>query len=78
MQLQKKFNLMGDKYKTLTGHYSFVNDTVANTYDWSEHWVNDRVFPLRPFVKVPDASSIDQALLLNVQPEILQKMQFDA
>jgi hypothetical protein len=47
LQLQRKFKLEGEEYRKLTGQYSFTNDTAANTYDWSESWVNDRVYPFR-------------------------------
>uniref|UniRef100_A0A383W620 Gamma-glutamylcyclotransferase n=1 Tax=Tetradesmus obliquus TaxID=3088 RepID=A0A383W620_TETOB len=76
LQLQRKFKLEGEEYRKLTGHYSFVNDTASNTYDWSEFWINDRVYPFRPFIAVPDAASIDDALLNNVKPYILQAISF--
>jgi hypothetical protein len=47
LQLQRKFKLEGASYQKMTGHYSFTNDTLANTYDWREHWMNDRTYPLR-------------------------------
>jgi hypothetical protein len=47
LQLQRKFKLEGEEYRKLTGHYSFTNDTASNTYDWSEFWINDRVYPFR-------------------------------
>jgi hypothetical protein len=40
----------------------FVEDLVTGTSDWSPHWVNDRVFPYRPFISIPKAYDIDGVL----------------
>jgi hypothetical protein len=37
----------------------FAANVIASTADWSEHWVNDRVTPYRPFAKI---SGITRAL----------------
>ena len=41
----------------------FVERCVRTTQGWSEHWVNDRIFPRRPFRHQPRAFDIDRALL---------------
>lgn len=43
----------------LTG---FSQQCLATTADWSEHWVNDRIYPRRPFVFQPRARQIDNLL----------------
>jgi len=35
---------------------------VSETTDWSPHWVNDRIYPYRPFTAVAQASQIDTIL----------------
>lgn len=40
----------------------FADDCVTSTTDWSNHWVNDRVFPRRPQYQQPLARSIDTLL----------------
>lgn len=41
---------------------------IVTTKGWSEHWVNDRIFPRRPFFHQPNAGIID-GLLHNNVPE---------
>ena len=43
----------------LTG---FATECIATTADWSAHWVNDRIYPRRPFVFQPRAGQIDRLL----------------
>jgi hypothetical protein len=43
----------------LTG---FSQQCLATTADWSEHWVNDRIYPRRPFIFQPRARQIDTLL----------------
>lgn len=40
----------------------FSRQCLSTTTDWSEHWVNDRVYPRRPFVMQPKAGQIDNLL----------------
>ena len=40
---------------------SFAKDCVETTKEWSEHWVNDRIHPRRPFA-ISNAMKIDQLL----------------
>jgi hypothetical protein len=47
------------KYPTATG---FTKDFIATTDEWSRYWVNDRVYPRRPFIFQPAAGQIDAAL----------------
>jgi hypothetical protein len=43
----------------------FARQCLATTQDWSEHWVNDRLYPRRPFIHQPKSRAID--LLLSQQ-----------
>lgn len=44
----------------------FENDfavaCLKTTKGWSKHWVNDRLYPRRPFIYQPNAGSIDRLL----------------
>jgi hypothetical protein len=41
---------------------SFSEMFLLTCSDWSEWWVNDRLYPRRPFVYVPSASTIDSLI----------------
>ncbi|MEM6799217.1 MAG: hypothetical protein AAF589_06855 [Planctomycetota bacterium] len=41
---------------------TFTREFLATTHDWTEHWVNDRLFPRAPFRQVPEAGRIDRML----------------
>ena len=47
------------KYPTAAG---FTKDFIATTDEWSRYWVNDRLYPRRPFIFQPAAGQIDDAL----------------
>lgn len=47
------------KYPTAAG---FTQNFIASTHAWSRFWVNDRIYPRRPFIYRPTASKIDAAL----------------
>jgi len=52
LELEEKYNLT-----------DFANKCVDSTKGWSaEHWVNDRIFPRRPFVYQKKAGKIDKVL----------------
>lgn len=40
----------------------FAQQCISTTSGWSEHWVNDRIYPRRPFVYQPRAREIDNLL----------------
>ncbi|MCB1034395.1 MAG: hypothetical protein KDD47_11245, partial [Acidobacteria bacterium] len=47
------------KYPTAAG---FAQLFVTTTDAWNEFWVNDRIYPRRPFIYRPTASKIDAVL----------------
>ncbi|MEQ8344988.1 MAG: gamma-glutamylcyclotransferase family protein [Sneathiellaceae bacterium] len=60
---------MEDRYQ-LPG---FAAECITSTHGWSPHWVNDRIYPRRPFIYRPAASRIDrllQAHLPAIFPQI--------
>jgi hypothetical protein len=40
----------------------FVQEFIRTATGWNANWVNDRIYPRRPFIYIPNASQIDQAL----------------
>lgn len=40
----------------------FASECLSTTTDWSVHWVNDRIYPRRPFIFQPRARQIDELL----------------
>ena len=47
------------RYPTAAG---FTLEFIATTDEWSRYWVNDRVYPRRPFIFQPAAGAIDAVL----------------
>ena len=54
----------------------FARMFMENTTDWSEHWVNDRIYPRRPHIYVPKAREIDN-LLNDWLPEYFRKIKIE-
>jgi len=46
----------------------FAETFLKTCSNWSKYWVNDRIYPRRAFIYVPNASKIDQ-LIQNVLGE---------
>lgn len=44
----------------------FAQSCLTTTSDWSEHWVNDRLLPRRPFIHQPSARQIDTLISENL------------
>jgi hypothetical protein len=42
--------------------HGFAQEFIRTSSGWNANWVNDRVYPRRPFISVPNAGKIDQAL----------------
>jgi len=40
----------------------FTQEFIRTTSGWNANWVNDRIYPRRPFIYAPNASAIDNAL----------------
>jgi hypothetical protein len=41
---------------------SFTQEFIRTTSGWNANWVNDRLYPRRPFIYAPNASAIDKGL----------------
>ena len=55
---------------------AFAAQCVQTTNGWSDYWVNDRVYPRRPFVLQPRAPQIDQ-LLADELPAYWSQIRLD-
>jgi len=55
------------------GLEGYASECVTTTHDWSAHWVNDRLYPRRPFIYQPRAHQIDQLLSRQV-PDFFSKV----
>ncbi len=40
----------------------FVQESIKTTTGWNKYWVNDSLYPRRPFIYAPNAEKIDRAL----------------
>jgi hypothetical protein len=58
------------------GLKDFARECLATTRDWSEHWVNDRIYPRRPFIYQPRARQID-SLLSQALPEYFARIRIE-
>lgn len=58
------------------GLSGFSRECLATTDGWSEHWVNDRVYPRRPFVYQPKALQID-GLLSTQLPQYFSRVRIE-
>lgn len=54
----------------------FAEQCVTTTAGWSRHWVNDRLYPRRPFIYQPNASDIDK-LLLKMVPDTFKAIRIE-
>jgi hypothetical protein len=46
----------------LAKEISFAERFVKTCTDWTTPWINDRIFPYRPFIYMPRAAQIDRTL----------------
>ncbi len=54
----------------------FAQQCLKTTTDWSGHWVNDRLYPRRPFIYQPKARAIDK-LLAEQLPEYFKQIRIE-
>jgi len=78
IKIQQQWNLTGPDYKknSPVKALDFVSETIITTDAWRPFWVNDRYPVYRPFVNMPFANTIDQALYANVNKNVLRKIKF--
>ncbi|OJA00800.1 hypothetical protein BEV13_02350 [Rickettsiella grylli] len=66
LEIEKKYHLK-----------HFAMHCIKTTTDWSNHWVNDRIYPRRPWVHQPHALKID-ALLEQQIPYFFQHIKIES
>ncbi len=52
----------------------FAEKFVKTCTDWKTPWINDRIFPYRPFIYMPRASKIDEILCKNLPDDLFHKI----
>jgi hypothetical protein len=55
----------------------FAEMFIKTCTGWNEWWVNDRIYPRRPFIYVPNASTIDQLLQNLLGKELFSKIEIE-
>jgi hypothetical protein len=55
----------------------FARQCLDTTAGWSEHWVNDRIYPRRPFIHQPRARQID-TLLSQQLPRYFSRIRIES
>ena len=61
LQVEKNFAIPKEK--------SFVKKFFKTTVGWDGTWFNDRIYPWRPFIYVPNATAIDEAIKEGLEGE---------
>ena len=58
--------------------YGFAVDFIRSTTHWNAFWVNDRIYPRRPFIYRPTAYQIDSLLQQHLaDPGLFDKIYFE-
>jgi hypothetical protein len=67
-----------EKYADQLKDVDFAHDFIHQTKFWSKYWVNDRIYPRRPFIHRPTAYKIDELLKKHlVRPELFYGIYFE-
>lgn len=61
----------------LAKQQGFAEMFIKTCTGWNEFWVNDRLYPRRPFIYVPNAYKIDQLLQNVLGKELFSKIQIE-
>ena len=56
---------------------AFAETFLKTCSDWSKYWVNDRIYPRRAFIYVPNASRIDQLILKVLGQEVFSSIEIE-
>jgi hypothetical protein len=56
---------------------NFAKLFIETCTGWTEWWVNDRIYPRRPFIYEPNAYKIDQLLQDVLGKELFSKIQIE-
>jgi hypothetical protein len=53
---------------------NFAEQFISTCSDWKTPWMNDRIYPWRPFIHVPRASTIDRLLRKVLGDDLFDKI----
>lgn len=56
---------------------AFAETFLRTSSDWSKYWVNDRLYPRRAFIYMPNASRIDQLIVNVLGKELFNSIQIE-
>jgi len=56
---------------------SFAETFIKTCTDWSKYWVNDRIYPRRAFIYVPNASNIDGLIQKVLGEEVFSSIEIE-
>jgi len=56
---------------------AFAETFLKTCSDWTKYWVNDRIYPRRAFIYVPNASKIDQLILTVLGKDVFSSIQIE-
>jgi len=56
--------------------FNFVDQCILTTSGWSKHWVNDRLYPRRPFMYQKRVLEIDEPLK-RLLPEYFEAIKIE-
>ena len=66
LQLEEMYPLAKDA--------TFAEEFIRTCTDWKTPWINDRIYPWRPFIHVPRASKIDALLRKVLGDDLFHKI----
>ena len=55
----------------------FAETFLKTCSDWSKYWVNDRIYPRRAFIYVPNANTIDTLIKTVLGDEMFSSIQIE-
>jgi hypothetical protein len=55
----------------------FAETFLKTSTNWSKYWVNDRIYPRRAFIYVPNASKIDQLIQKVLGQDIFSSIEIE-
>lgn len=58
----------------LAKQVNFAQRFMETTSNWGTPWINDRIYPWRPFIHVPRASAIDSLIQKSLGAEMFAKI----
>ena len=55
----------------------FAETFLKTSTNWSKYWVNDRIYPRRAFIYIPNASKIDALIKKVLGEEIFSSIEIE-